>query len=450
MKPLSKTRKVGRGLLTPPSLGRNAALGHGAVRTPRPTTDSSSRRIAGAVALLAALAVSCSKSSDAPRPTAPDKPRAVRTATAAMRPMERAVSATGVLAAQEQGTLSIKVPGRLLTVSVDLGSVVKKGDVLAQVDPQDYDLRVKQAMAALAQSRASLGLPLDGGNDSVEVEKTSLVRQAKAVLDEAGKNRSRVLGLAKTGIAPQSDVDTAEAFYIVALNKVESALEEARTRQAALAQRRTEVEIAEKQLKDTSLRAPFDGAIQARTAGLGEFLQAGTPVVTLVRTDPLRLRLEVPEREAAGVLAGQTVRLRVEGGTNFVSGKIARVSPAITEQSRMLICEADIPNDGSLRPGLFVRAEIVTNERDSGLAVPPSAIITFAGIEKVVAVQEGKAAEKTVSTGRRGADWVEIVSGLKPGERVVLDPGNLRTGQPVTESEPRPAQNGRQPETTGP
>jgi RND family efflux transporter MFP subunit len=293
-------------------------------------------------------------------------------------------------------------------------------------------------------------LPLDGASDTVEVENTSLVRQAKAVLEEAAKNRERVLSLARTGLAPQSEVDTSEATYIVALNKVESALDEARTRQAALAQRRAEVDIAEKQLKDTSLCAPFDGAIQARLAGLGEFLQTGTPVVTLVRADPLRLRLEVPERDAAGVRAGQPVRVRVEGVTNVVTGRLARISPAITESSRMLISEADIPNEGGLRPGLFVRAEIVTNQKENGLRAPAGALLVFAGLEKVVTVREGKAWEKIVKTGRRGGDWVEIVSGLKAGDLVVLEPGNLRTGQPVSVSEQRPTGNGKPPETSGP
>ncbi len=364
--------------------------------------------------------------------------------------MERIVSATGSLLAQEQATLSIKVPGRLHTIAVDLGSVVKQGDRLAQVDPQDYELRVRQATAALAQARASLGLPLDGTSDTVEIEKTSLVKQAKAVLDEADKNRERLLELNKTGIAPQSDVDTAVAAYIVALNKHEAALEEALTRLAALAQRRAELAIAQKQLEDTNLRAPFEGAIQQRLAGLGEFLQAGTPVLTLVRTDPLRLRVEVPEREAAGVRAGQPVRLRVEGETNLVRGALARVSPAIVEQSRMLIAEADIPNDGSLRPGLFVRAEIVTRERDPGLAVPAGALIVFAGIEKVVLARDGKASERTVVTGRRGAGWIEVVSGLKPGELVVVDPGNLRTGQPVIVADLPAAQSSKSVESSGP
>lgn len=412
--------------------------------------NSTVGRMAGAAALIVALTVSCSKSTDAPRADAIISPRAVSVAVAQARPMERAISANGTLAAHEQGTLSIKVPGRLLSVSVDLGSIVKQGDVLAQVDPHDYELRVKQASAALAQARAALGLPLDGGSDTVEMEQTSIVRQARAVLQEATKNRDRLLNLARTGLTPQSEVDTAESTYIVALNKVETALEEARTRQATLTQRRVEVSIAEKQFRDTTLRAPFDGAVQARTAGLGEFLQPGTPVITLVRADPLRLRLEVPERDALAVRAGQTVRLRVEGGTNTVHGTLARVSPAITDISRMLICEADISNDGSLRPGLFVRAEIITNDRDSGLAVPAGALITFAGLEKVVTVKEGKAQERIVTVGRRGVDWVETTAGLKAGESVVMEPGNLRTGQPVTLSPSTPPQKGKLAEPTGP
>ena len=402
--------------------------------------------------LLAAIACSCSKAPDPPRFGDPGNApaRAVRVALVETQPMERVVSATGSLLAQEQATLSVKVPGRLHTVAVDLGSVVKQGDLLAQVDPKDYELRVRQASAALAQARAALGLPLDGASDTVEIEKTSLVKEAQAVLDEATRKRERLVELIKTGIASQSELDTAIALHLVALNKHQAALEEASTRLAALAQRRAELAIAEKQFEDTALRAPFDGAIQQRVAGLGEFLPAGTPVVTLVRTDPLRLRVEVPEREAAGIRAGQRVRLRVEGETNLVRGTLARVSPAIVEQSRMLIAEADIPNDGSLRPGLFVRAEIVTRDRDPGLSVPAGALIVFAGIEKVVLARDGKASERTLVTGRRAPGWVEIVSGLKPGELVVVDPGNLRTGQPVVAMDTPGSQTSKSVEASGP
>jgi len=155
------------------------------------------------------------------------------------------------------------------------------------------------------------------------------------------------------------------------------------------------------------------------------------PVVTIVRTDPLRLRVEAPERESTAVRNGQKVRVHVEGDMTAHMGMISRDSPAIDRQSRMLVVEADIPNDGSLRAGSFVRAEIITSDDHKSLSVPADAIVTFAGLEKVFVVEKGKAVEKQVSTGRRGTNWVEIVSGVNAGETVVLSPGNLQTGENV-------------------
>lgn len=384
-------------------------------------------------ALCAVLLVACGKS-DAPNPGARGdaSARSVRVAQSELRPMERSIAVTGTLAAQEHSTLSAKVPGRLHTLAVDIGSVVRQGDALAQIEPRDYELRLQQAVAALAQTRASLGLPLKGDNDRVDIEQASTVKQARAVLEEASRNRQRIQDLSQARIASQSELDSAEATYAVARTRYESALEEAQTRLAALSQRRAEYEIAVKQLADATLRAPFDGSVQARPASVGEYVAAGTPIVTLVKTDPLRLRLEVPERESVQVRTGQTVRLSVEGDTNSYTGRIARLAPAIDEQKRMLLIEADVPAQGALRPGLFARARIVVNESENALSVPADSLMTFAGIEKVVVVQDGKAMERSVTTGRRAGQWIEIVSGLSAGEVVVLQPTGLRTGQPVT------------------
>lgn len=388
-----------------------------------------------AAGLLAGLAA-CSKSADSARPAATAaQPRAVHAVAAEVRPMERAVTVTGLLLADEDATLSVKIGGRLRSLTVDLGSLVKAGDVIAQVEPRDYELRLQQAAAALAQARATVGLSLEGADDTFEPEKTSAVKEARAVLDEATHNRDRVLKLSEQGVLSKSEFDTVESAYKVAVNRLESAREEARTRQAVLAQRRAEFDIAKQQLADTSLRSPFDGSIQSRLANVGEFLPAGSPVVKLVKIDPLRLRLDVPERDAAAVRLNQPVRLAVEGDTNHYSGTLTRVSPAIDEQTRMLVVEADVRNDGTLRPGLFARAQIITRADDSGLAVPASALVVFAGLEKVIIVQEGKAMERIVETGRRSSGWVEIESGLAAGDLVVLEPGNLRTGEAVTVTE---------------
>lgn len=345
--------------------------------------------------------------------------------------MPRAIHVTGSLAAQEQSTLSAKVTGRLERLSVDIGSVLRQGELVAQIEPRDYDLGLQQAAAALSQARAALGLPLEGEDDRIELERVTAAKQAKAVLEEAGKNRDRVKSLSASGIASQSEVDTVESAYTVALARYETALEDARGRMATVAQRRAEFELARKRLADASVRAPFDGAVQARPATVGEYVAAGTPIVQLVKTDPLRLRLDLPERECILVRTGQVVLLFVEGDTNTYSGQIARLSPALDEQTRTLRVEADVPRQGSLRPGLFARARIIVTEHEPALTVPADALTTFAGLEKVVVVQDGKAVEKVVVTGRRGPDWAEIVSGLEAGETVVLSPGSLRTGQRV-------------------
>lgn len=358
--------------------------------------------------------------------------RAVQVATIESRPMERVVSVTGSLAALDQATLGVKVPGRLQTLTVDLGTRVRKGELVAQVEAVDYDLRVRSAEALLAQARARLGLPLTGTDDTVNAEETSTVRQAKAAVQEAFKQRERLRELTKRGISPQSELEVAEANYDIAFNRHLEALEDIRQRQGVLQQRRVEVEIARQQLADTRLHAPFDGVVQERKASPGEFLNLAAPVVTLVRVDPLRLRLEVPERNAPNVRAGQAVRLLVEGDTNRYAGQISRLSAAITEQSRMFTVEADVPNNGSLRPGTFVRAEIVVAEQEPTLAVPTAALLTFAGIEKIFLVKDGKAVEKNISTGRRASGFIEIAVGLKPGDKVVLNPGSLQNGQPVT------------------
>jgi RND family efflux transporter MFP subunit len=184
--------------------------------------------------------------------------------------------------------------------------------------------------------------------------------------------------------------------------------------------------------------ASFDGVVEQRRTSLGEFLAAGSPVVDIVRVNPLRFRAEVPEREAGSVRAGQSVRISVDGSREY-TGRIARLSPTINERSRVLLVEADIPNDGSLRAGVFARAVIETGQSVESATVPSSAIVTFAGLQKVLTVQDGKALEKSVSTGRRTAEWTEVLSGVNVGEQVVLAPGNLQSGQPVVVAGTGPA-----------
>jgi len=360
-------------------------------------------------------------------------PRQVKTVKVTETPIGETVTVNGTLAAYDQTTAGIKVPGRLQTITVDLGSVVRKGQNIAQLEQQDYKLRVQQAEAALAQARARLGLNPDGADDRVSSEETGTVRQAKAVLDDARLKRDRASKLVQQGVIPHAEWDTVDSEYKVALSRYQDAVEEIRNRQGLLAQRRSEVALAKQQLADTIVYAPLDGVVLTKKASVGEYLAAGAPVVDIVRINPLRLRVEVPEREAHNIRNGQSVRVSVEGDPNSYLGYIKRLSPTIGEQNRVLAVEADVANNGRLRPGAFVKAEIITNQSATAVTVPVNAIVTFAGIEKVIVVENGKAIEKPVTTGRRGSDWIEIKSGVNVGDTVVMDPGNLQSGQAVVE-----------------
>ena len=358
--------------------------------------------------------------------------RQVRVIPAAEAETARLVSASGTLAAEEQIILGTKVIGRLGEISVDLGSRVRKGQAIARIDQSDYRLRVDQAEAALQQARVRLGLSPAGSSDKVDIEQTATVRQAAAVLKDAHLTHDRMVELWERKFIARAELDTAVSQLAVAEGRYQDAIEEVRNRQAVMVQRRSELEIARQQLADTVITSPFDGAVSERQASVGQYLPAGAPIVTLVRTDPLRLRLAVPEREAGLVRIGQSVDLTVEGDPNKYQGRVARLSPAIAENNRTLMIEAEVPNRrGDLRPGSFAKADILVEAGQRIVTVPVDSIVTFAGIEKVLTVAKNSAVEKRVHTGRRLENQVEILDGISAGEPVIVQPGNLVGGQPV-------------------
>lgn len=429
-----------------------AHAAHGAVFTPRPARHHGfspralmndflrSNTSHGTAALVAlTLAASCARTpAEGTRTTASGSAQAansvrdVRTARAALAGWERSVRVSGELVAFEQATLSAKVPGRLAPITFDLGTRVARGDVLARVDPRDYELRVEQALAALQSARARLGLAADGEVDAVTPEDAAIVRGARAQLSDATRERDRARDLLKGGVGAQATVDAAETRVLAADSALQDALEEVQNRRATLAQRRADVALARQQLEDAQVRAPFDGVVAARLAGAGDYLTAGAPIARVLRFDPLRLRLDVPEREAAGIQAGQSVRVLLEGATEPVTGTLVRTAPELGARNRTLRVEAELANPvGALRPGSFARAEIVVEADAQALSVPTDALVRFAGIDKVIVVEGGKAVERRVTIGRMDGARVEVLNGLAAGDEVVLAPGNLPGGSAV-------------------
>jgi RND family efflux transporter MFP subunit len=343
------------------------------------------------------------------------------------------IEANGTLAAHDSVALAMKVAGRISELNVDLGDRVKQGQIVARIEPTDLRIAVEQATAALNQARTRLGLPVDGADERVVPERTPSVRQANAALNEAKLKRDRAQQLWDQKLIAKSDYDSAAAAFQIAEGGYLDALEEIRNRQSVLRQRRSELEMATQQLAYAVLTAPISGAVSERTGSVGQYVAAGTPILTILNVNPLRLRIPVPERAAGGVHHGQQVRLRLDPQPKVYYGRVTRLSPAIDEANRTLLVEAEVPNEnGELRPGAFVRAELLAENKELAVFVPATALVAFAGLEKVITVENGKSVEKVVRTGFRDTARVEIVEGLKAGELVVTKPGNLVGGRPVT------------------
>jgi len=362
-----------------------------------------------------------------------DSLRKVTTVTAAEMPLEQLIVVTGTLAAEQEIILGMKVAGRISELPVDLGSTVQKGDVIARLDTTDFELRVRQSAAALEQARVRLGLPPTGTNEDVDIERTSLVREARATMDGTRFRLDRATQLYEKGLMAKSDFDVTNSAYKVAEAQYADALDEARNRQGVLSQRQSELEIARQQLADAVLYSPIGGSVRQRNANVGQYVSAGTPVVNLVQMNPVRLRTDVPEREALNIRTGMLVRVTVEGTSTIHEGRVARLSPSVDESNRTLLVETEIPNPSNiLRPGSFARAEIIASSSQRGLIVPVAAIVSFAGIDRVFTVRDGKASEIRIKTGRRTDTGIEILEGVSAGDQVVINPGNMTDGESVT------------------
>ncbi len=379
----------------------------------------------------------CQKSQSAPATAsvaAPAAPLETPLTKVEKRPWRTVIRAQGGLVADESTVIGAKVAGRVGVIDVDLGDLVKQGDVLARLDEEDLRLQVRQAEAQLAQARAAVGLTGERADDDVDRENSPVVRQERAVLDEAKTNYARLKLLEERNAVTQADLETSAAAVAVAEARYASSLNAVEEKLAMIQLRRAELLLIQEMLKEATIRAPFDGLVQERQAAPGAYLRVGDPVATLVRIDPLRFRGTIPERHALTLRTGQVVYVHLDGLPEPLTAQVSRISPTLEEFSRALTFEADVPNhEGRLRSGLFAEAEIVVDSQSEALTVPVSSIVEFAGVEKVWQVREGQAQEVPVRTGRRIGGLVEILAGLSAGDTVLQRATEGRAG-PVTAS----------------
>ncbi|MCS7023651.1 MAG: efflux RND transporter periplasmic adaptor subunit [Bryobacteraceae bacterium] len=348
----------------------------------------------------------------------------VEVARADVRRVDRTILVTGSLHPDETVTVSSEVPGRVVSVRADFGQLVRKGDVLVELDRTELQIALDRTRAALAQALARLGL--DPSQADQAPTSTPAMRQALAQLEDIRFKYENAKKLVSSGDISQDRFNELEKAYRAREAAVEAARDEMRTLWANVEAIRAEVRLAEKRLRDATIRSPLDGSISERKVAPGQFIKDNTPLFTLVKTHPMRLRLEVPESAAAAVKVGTRLEFTTDAVKDAVfSAIVTELNPSLNEQSRMLLAEARLANtDARLRPGMFVQVRLILERDAQVVVVPRSAVYTVAGLTKVFLVREGKLVERQVPPGMVLQDWVEVPADrVRPGETVVV--GNL-------------------------
>jgi RND family efflux transporter MFP subunit len=337
--------------------------------------------------------------------------------SAAAEPIVRFIRVSGTLTPQEDAEVAAEIAGRVIATPVERGSVVRANDQLIQILATEVEAQAREAQANAAQIEARLGLE---GGTAFDVERVPEVANARAAYQLAKNEFGRAERLYQDKLLSQSDFDQRSAQLEASQRQYDVAKNGAAQQYQALMGARARVTVAQKALADTVVRAPFAGAVGERFVSVGDYVTRGAKVASVVRIDPLRVELTVPEQYVSAVAAGRAVTFEVDAypGETF-SGQVRYVSPSVTASTRALTLEAIVPNaNGRLKPGFFATARIEEAQQRPGILVPSTAVRTTAGTARVFVIDGDRVEERIVMTGQVVADRVEIASGVKAGERV--------------------------------
>jgi RND family efflux transporter MFP subunit len=332
--------------------------------------------------------------------------------------IRRAIEVVGTLAAEDEVTLSAQAEGQVSRIVADLGDRVVAGQALIELDREKLQYSVDQQAAAFARALAKYG-----ASDVTQlpaIEDTPDVQKAFAELEQARQASERAKELGRRELLPKQALDDAEATLRAMQASYASALQNAKDLRAEIDASSASVKLAQRQLRDASIRAPFDGYVQKRLVQLGEYVKLQSPVISVVRMDPLKLTAEIPEKMAPWVSVGQPVELRVDAYPDApVTGTISRISPAVNTATRAFSFEARVPNNKALlKPGTFARVHIESGRVDRVMTVAYTALQYRYGVNRVFVVDGDHLVEREIRVGDRLGERIEVLEGVKPGESI--------------------------------
>lgn len=370
------------------------------------------------------------------------EPEAVTTTKPIRKSFTHKIEQPGEIQAFEQAPIYSRISGYVLKVHKDIGDIVKKDDVLAELSVPEMDEELKQKTALVAQARVEVELAkklvsvaeADSKSARAKVNEAE-AGQARAVADQR-RAESQVERLKKSmGVIAQEvldearlTVDTAKAAVLETASRVRSAEAGALSAKARFEKAEVDVIVADarqrvaeaderrtaEMVKYARLRAPFPGVVTRRTIDTGHFLQPGEgkrdPAFVVTRTNPVRVCIEVPENEAVLVRDGVRATFTVEAlkGDSF-GGEVSRSAWALDPKSRTLRAEIDLKNpEGRLRPGMYVRSILHVDHKDV-LAVPSAAVVTQPDEAYCFLLERGKAVRTVIKIGFRDATSTEVM-----------------------------------------
>jgi len=369
------------------------------------------------LATLAATAGCGSAAGKAAETEEAPKAVAVSPVAALEQPLARFIRATGSLTAEDQADVAAETAGRVIATPVERGTPVVDGTALVRLAATETEAQVAEAEANAAQLEARLGIR---GDSAFDVNAVPEVQTAQSAYELAESEFARIKSLLEQRVVSQSEYDQRRTQVESSRQQVVSARNVATQQFQGLQAARARVTLARKALADTLVRAPFQGIVAERLVSVGDYVTKGTKVAVVVRINPLRVRLTVPEQFISVVGVGQPVQFEVDAypGRQF-TGTVRYVSPSLESNQRALTIEAVVPNTGGeLKPGLFATARIEQPDRTPGVLVPETAVQTASGTSRVYVVNGERVEERIVTLGQRVDRQIEITNGLKSGEQV--------------------------------
>lgn len=324
-----------------------------------------------------------------PKPTAVPAGRVVNitTATIERATVEDTEWAVGLLESISAPPVSAEVAGRIVSLLVDEGQAVTKGQVLAEIASEQYRF-------------------------GSQVDQAEVGRLAALVRNK------------------ESDVTRANRLFaenLISREQLDSLTTDLEALKAQLQGAEARAGDSNRRLGEARITAPFAGRVARRNLAVGTYVQAGTAVFELVDTRALRVRLPFPEYRAPQLRPGLTVRLTSAAGAGVVTARVGEIQPNINPANRSLAVIVDFENPGDWRPGASVRADVVLETRPDAIMVPQTAVVRRPVGDVVYVVTDGKAREQLIRSGRRNDDLVEVVEGLQGGETVAVDGAGFLT-----------------------